>query len=44
MSTFFLHHHLFSFENMEKELANIIEEEIDEEEINKLYDTGNVEK
>ena len=29
---------------MEKELANIIEEEIDEEEINKLYDTGNVEK
>lgn len=29
---------------MEKELANIVEEEIDEEEISKLYDTGNVEK
>ena len=29
---------------MEKELATIVEEEIDEEEINKLYDTGNVEK
>ena len=29
---------------MEKELANIVEEEIDEEEINKLYDTANVEK
>ena len=29
---------------MEKELANIIDEEIDEEEINKLDDSGNVEK
>ena len=40
----FLIDHSFSLHTMEKELATIVEEEIDEEEINKLYDTGNVEK
>ena len=41
--TFLIHHSIF-VDTMEKELEGIVEEEIDEEQINKLYDANNAEK